>query len=108
MAQGSAIKKPSAPKASSKTGSTRKAQPQQPKKGARVIKPKASKGSKASADKMRRKLNAGVTARTEKILGERAGHLELIGAGRDRSVNAAKKKKEEGKKAATGGSKKFG
>lgn len=108
MAQGSAIKKPSAPKASSKpSGNARKAQPQQPKKGARVIKPKSSKGGKASADKMMRRLNAGLTAKTEKILGERAGHLELIGAGRDRSANAKKKQKETGK-SATGGSKKFG
>ncbi|KAF2973542.1 hypothetical protein GQX73_g178 [Xylaria multiplex] len=52
--------------------------PQQAKKGARVI--KAKKGS--AADKLQRKLAAGITHKTERLLGERAGHLELIGPGK--------------------------
>ncbi|KAI1435182.1 hypothetical protein GGR50DRAFT_694351 [Xylaria sp. CBS 124048] len=64
-----------------KSGSGRSAttaranKPQPPKKGARVFKSK--KGS--AADKMQRKLAAGITGKTERLLGERAGHLELIG-----------------------------
>ncbi|KAI0538171.1 hypothetical protein GGR58DRAFT_501477 [Xylaria digitata] len=72
MAQG-------APKKTSKPALTARAnKPQQAKKGARVIKSK--KGS--AADKLQRKLAAGITHKTERLLGERAGHLELIGPGK--------------------------
>ncbi|KAK0384984.1 hypothetical protein NLU13_7462 [Sarocladium strictum] len=65
------------------------------KQASRVSKPK--KGATTSGDKVRRKFTAGMAAKTEQLLGERAGHLELIGKG--------KKGKKETKK---GGSKKFG
>ncbi|KAI1380961.1 hypothetical protein F4677DRAFT_441291 [Hypoxylon crocopeplum] len=74
-------KKPSA------SSSGRKAKPQPPKKGARVAKSKKA----STADKMQKKFSAGLVAKTEKLLGERAGHLELIGKGR---VKGADKEKE--------------
>ncbi|KAI0393272.1 hypothetical protein F5Y17DRAFT_433059 [Xylariaceae sp. FL0594] len=91
MAQG-AIKKAS----TSSSVTARKNKPQPTKKGARVCKTK--RGS--AADKLQRKLAAGITTKTEKLLGERAGHLELIGPG--------KKARGENKDVKKGGSKKFG
>lgn len=64
-----------------------------PTKGAKVKKAKSTK-----ADKLQKKYTAGMVAKTEKLLGERAGHLELIGKGK-------KAKKDEKHK---GGSRKFG
>jgi hypothetical protein len=90
MAQG-ALKKTSKP-----ASMARKNKPQPPKKGARVC--KAKRGS--AADKLQRKLAAGITTKTERLLGERAGHLELIGPG--------KKARGENKDVKKGGSKKFG
>jgi len=68
---------------------------QKPKKG--VTKPQKPK-LKSTADKVAKKLTSGLVSRTEEMLGERAGHLELIGKGR--------KKGEEQKY--KGGSRKFG
>lgn len=54
-------------------------------------------GSKAAKDKLDKKFTAGLIGKTEAMLGERAGHLELIGKGK------------KGKKLTVkGGSKKFG
>ncbi|KAI2467042.1 hypothetical protein F4781DRAFT_433803 [Annulohypoxylon bovei var. microspora] len=75
MAQGTV--KPKKPSATS-VSARRKAKPQPPKKGTRVT--KAKRGS--AADKMQKKFAAGLVSKTEKLLGERAGHLELIGKGR--------------------------
>lgn len=68
-------------------------------------KPKAIKGDKVKkqkasmkADKLRKKYTAGMVTKTEKLLGERAGHLELIGKGKKGSKEAKTK----------GGSRKFG
>lgn len=58
------------------------------------------KKTKPSVDKAHKKFTAGLTAKTEALLGERAGHLELIGKG-----NKGKDKKATISK---GGSKKFG
>ncbi|KAK6951311.1 hypothetical protein Daesc_007843 [Daldinia eschscholtzii] len=87
MAQG-AVK----PKKTTTVSSGRKAKPQPPKtkKGARVTKAKST----SAADKLQKRLAAGLVAKTEKLLGERAGHLELIGKGR---VKDKDKAKEEGK-----------
>ncbi|ETS82274.1 hypothetical protein PFICI_07276 [Pestalotiopsis fici W106-1] len=74
-----------------------KPNPAKTKKGARVAKPKKA----TSAAKIQKKYSAGLVHKTEKLLGERAGHLEMIGKGRDRS--GAKKETEQ-----KGGSKKFG
>ncbi|KAI1484830.1 hypothetical protein F5X96DRAFT_403759 [Biscogniauxia mediterranea] len=94
MAQG-VLKKPAR---ASKPASKNKPQP--PKKGARVIKSK--KGS--TADKIQRKMAAGIAAKTERLLGERAGHLELIGKGK----KARGEDKDGEKNKQKGGSRKFG
>ncbi|KAJ4165827.1 hypothetical protein LMH87_007440 [Akanthomyces muscarius] len=53
--------------------------------------------NKQSKDKLNKKFTSGLTAKTEQLLGERAGHLELIGKGK------------KGKKLTQkGGSKRFG
>ncbi|KAH7406584.1 hypothetical protein DE146DRAFT_607712 [Phaeosphaeria sp. MPI-PUGE-AT-0046c] len=80
MAQG-AVKtksKPVAPKNRSKG----------PKPGARVIKPK--KASLISQNKIKKKSAAGLVGQTEKLLAEKAGHLEMLKGG--------KKDRKEGKK----------
>lgn len=64
------------------------------KQASKVHKPK----SKGNVDKVHRKFTSGMAAKTEALLGERAGHLELIGPGKK-----AKKKSEN-----KGGSRKFG
>ncbi|KAK3325835.1 hypothetical protein B0H66DRAFT_140453 [Apodospora peruviana] len=69
-----------------------------------VSKPKKAKGT--SADKMQKKLSAGLVARTEAMLGEKAGHLELIGKGRKKTGEKAADDKK--KKLSQGGSRKFG
>ncbi|KAK3501506.1 hypothetical protein B0T13DRAFT_510076 [Neurospora crassa] len=51
------------------------------------------KKNKTKADKVQKKFTAGMAAKTEKMLGARAGHLELIGKG----------KKEENKEKFKGG-----
>lgn len=57
-------------------------------------------GTKAGAriDKTHKQFTAGLTAKTEKLLGERVGHLELIGKGKKAGLKSENK----------GGSKKFG
>jgi hypothetical protein len=62
-----------------------------------------NKGRKAktAADKLQRKFTAGMIAKTEKLLGERARHLELIGKGK-------KEDKKDDTKKHKGGSRKFG
>ncbi|ROT41465.1 hypothetical protein SODALDRAFT_377135 [Sodiomyces alkalinus F11] len=77
MVQGSAIKKAGQPAATGKpkAASTRR----QPNKVGK--KPQKAK-MRTSADKMQKKFAGALTAKTEKMLGERAGHLELIGKGK--------------------------
>lgn len=91
MAQG-AVKKTFKPNPSAKGG---KSTARQAAKKGGVSKPKKPK---TTADKMQKKYTAGLVAKTEQMLGERAGHLELIGKGR--------KKGEEQK--FKGGSRRFG
>ncbi|EQK99141.1 hypothetical protein G6O67_004369 [Ophiocordyceps sinensis] len=75
---------------------TKAAKPTHSKKQAsKVAKPKTNK---TSVDKVHKKFTSGLTAKTEALLGERAGHLELIGKG----------KKADKKVTIKGGSKKFG
>ncbi|KJZ79523.1 hypothetical protein HIM_00992 [Hirsutella minnesotensis 3608] len=64
------------------------------RQASKVIKPK----KKINVDKAHKKFSSGLTAKTEALLGERAGHLELIGKG----------KKGDKKATVKGGSKKFG
>ncbi|KAK3309033.1 uncharacterized protein B0T15DRAFT_491567 [Chaetomium strumarium] len=93
MAQG-AVKKTPKPALGGKGG---KAAGKQQAKKSGISKPQAKK-SKTTADKIQKKYTSGLVAKTEQMLGERAGHLELIGKGR--------KKGEEQK--FKGGSRKFG
>ncbi|GFP56187.1 hypothetical protein TASIC1_0006035700 [Trichoderma asperellum] len=86
MAQGT-IKKSSKAAAPKAVHSKRQA--------SKVTKPKKSK---PSADKLLKKFTSGMAAKTEALLGERAGHLELIGPGKKGSKKLSQK----------GGSKKFG
>ncbi|KAJ6443302.1 interferon-induced GTP-binding protein Mx2 [Purpureocillium lavendulum] len=66
------------------------------RQASKVAKPKKNK---AGIDKAHKKFTSGLTAKTEALLGERAGHLELLGG----------KTKRTDKKATTkAGSKKFG
>ncbi|KAI0134639.1 hypothetical protein BJ170DRAFT_679521 [Xylariales sp. AK1849] len=89
------------PRASGKASS--KASTSKTKKGARVAKPKNA----TTADRIQKKYAAGLVARTEKVLGERAGHLEMIGKGRSKGKDkGAGKGKDEVK--TKGGSRKFG
>ena len=88
MAQG-AIKQSTKAKAPKATHSKKQA--------SRVAKPKKTT---SSLEKAHKKFTAGLTAKTEALLGERAGHLELIGKG--------KKGKTDKKSTHKGGSKKFG
>lgn len=89
MAQG-AIKKSAKPQ-------TGKASKSAPKKSG-VLK---QKRAKTSADKLQRKYSAGLVAKTEKLLSERAGHLELLGKSKKGEKTADTKKQK-------GGSRKFG
>ncbi|KAH6609634.1 hypothetical protein Trco_002980 [Trichoderma cornu-damae] len=65
------------------------------RQASKVSKPKKSK---PSVDKVLKKFTSGMAAKTEALLGERAGHLELIGPGKKGSKKLSQK----------GGSKKFG
>ncbi|KAL4725419.1 hypothetical protein ACLX1H_007567 [Fusarium chlamydosporum] len=87
MAQGT-VKKLGRPTPAKVTHSKRQA--------SKVHKPKQTK---KSVDKVHRKFTSGMAAQTEALLGERAGHLELLGKG---------KKKTDKKTTSKGGSKKFG
>ncbi|KAM9876726.1 hypothetical protein VDGL01_09174 [Verticillium dahliae] len=73
MAQG-AIKSSSRPAPTGKPKQTTKKQ-------SKVNKPQKAKANSA-ADKLQKKYCAGLITKTEKMLGERAGHLELIGKGK--------------------------
>ncbi|KAK1991270.1 hypothetical protein LX36DRAFT_358523 [Colletotrichum falcatum] len=87
-------------KSSSRPAPTGKPKQKSTKNSSRVAKPQKAKAH-GSADKLQKKLAAGLVGRTEKLLGERAGHLELIGKGKK-----AKGAKDE--KTHKGGSRKFG
>lgn len=92
MAQGAAKKSGKSPLLAKKSK-----QPQA--KSFRVAKPQKAK-ARTTADKLKKKYSAGLAAKTEKLLGERVGHLELIGKGK-------KADKDKGEKF-KGGSRKFG
>ncbi|KAB8295132.1 hypothetical protein EYC80_007062 [Monilinia laxa] len=56
-----------------------------PKKGQRVI--KAKREGLMRSEILRKKHSAGLTAMTEKTLGAKAGHLELLGVGKKKGWN---------------------
>lgn len=66
------------------------------KQASKVSKPKKNK---AGIDKAHKKFTSGLTAKTEALLGERAGHLELLGG---------KGKRTDKRATVKAGSKKFG
>ncbi|KAJ2898114.1 hypothetical protein MKZ38_004173 [Zalerion maritima] len=75
------------------------------KKGAKVLKPKTKKANKTvNSQKIRKQFSSGIITRTEALLGERAGHLEMIGKGKK---GKAKDKNAKGSRQ-TGGTRKFG
>lgn len=65
------------------------------KKGSRSIAPKRAKLQKQA--KMNKKLTSGLTAQTERMLSEKAGHMEMIGKAKDKKGNPGDGKKR-GKK----------
>lgn len=71
------------------------------KKGALHFNPKNKKLAKQA--KLNKKLTSGLTAQTERMLSEKAGHLELIGKGRDKKGSGGAGGKKE-----VGGGKKGG
>ncbi|KAF2875917.1 hypothetical protein BDV95DRAFT_514288 [Massariosphaeria phaeospora] len=88
MAQG-AIKKSSKP-------SAKKTPTHLPKRGSRIIKPK--KTSLITQNQIKKKSTSGLNAQTEKMLAEKAGHLELLKGGKkDRLKSEVAKGKKEGK-----------
>ncbi|KAI1921397.1 hypothetical protein LOZ58_002278 [Ophidiomyces ophidiicola] len=74
MAQG-ALKK-----AKPASSATKRRSALDPKKGARTIAPK--KAALVKQKKLNKKLSAGLTAKMERNLAEKAGHLELLGGGK--------------------------
>ncbi|RGP65613.1 family upf0390 protein [Fusarium sporotrichioides] len=71
------------------------------RQASKVHKPKQTK---KNIDKVHRKFTSGMTAQTEKLLSERAGHLELLG----QKKKKGEKKSTDKKSTTKGGSKKFG
>ncbi|KAF1940129.1 hypothetical protein EJ02DRAFT_456305 [Clathrospora elynae] len=72
MAQGAVKKtKGAAPRKASRTG---------PKPGARVIKPK--KTSIITSNKIKHQSSSGLIGQTEKLLAQKAGHLEMLKGGK--------------------------
>ena len=87
MAQGQVKQKAKpASKPSSSSGIT--------KKGGRSITPKKAKLLKQA--KINKKYTTGLTAKTEAMLGERAGHLEMLGQGKKKKGGAEKDKGRSG------------
>ncbi|TVY48652.1 UPF0390 protein [Lachnellula occidentalis] len=99
MAQGTVKGKSTAPTAKS---SGRRQTALGPKKGARTIAPR--KQVLVRNAKMTKKHSAGLTAMTERTLGAKAGHLELLKGGKKNKDT----KEGEGPEVLKGGSKKFG
>ncbi|KAF4987856.1 family UPF0390 [Fusarium heterosporum] len=96
MAQGT-VKKLGRPTPAKVTHSKRQA--------SKVHKPKTTK---ASIDKVHKKFTSGLTARTEALLGERAGHLELLGQKKKKADQKTDNKRPDKRSTQKGGSKKFG
>ena len=87
MAQGALKSKPKPKPVANRSGIT--------KKGHRTVAPK--KANLIKAQKMTKKVSGGLTAQTERMLGARAGHLEMLGSGgkKGRSVEGNGKGKEK-------------
>ncbi|CAD6504900.1 BgTH12-00401 [Blumeria graminis f. sp. triticale] len=90
MAQGIFKSKP----AKATTTSSRRPNVLGPKKGARTIVPR--KPGLVRQNKLTKKYSAGLTASTERTLGARVGHLELLGGGKGKKTR--NQKENPGKK----------
>lgn len=89
MAQG-LLKKPSASSSGAKHTTNHKNASSTSgvtKKGSRAVTPRKAKLLKQA--KINKKYTGGLTARTEAMLGQRAGHLELLGQGRKKTSGTA-------------------
>ena len=82
MAQGTVKARPARPNTSTKSQSSSGVT----KKGARTFKTKNAKLAKQQ--KMTKKFSAGMINQTEKMLGEKAGHLEMLAGGRKKGGDA--------------------
>lgn len=72
--------------------STAPKKPTGPQRGNRVIKPK--KAPLISQNKLKKKATSQLTGKTEKLLAEKAGHLEVLRGGKkDGRIGGEKKKK---------------
>ncbi|EFW17183.1 uncharacterized protein CIMG_11354 [Coccidioides immitis RS] len=67
-----------------------------PKKGARAIAPK--KAALVKQKKLSKKLSAGLTAKMEQNLAEKAGHLELLRGGKKSAKSDKRAEKGAGNK----------
>ncbi len=83
-------------KKSSKPASTKPTSAGITKKGARTVAPRKAKLARQA--KLNKKFTAGLTAKTEIMLGAKAGHLEMLGQGKKKGKEGVKKGKDEGKK----------
>ena len=92
MAQGTVKSKPKSapPKPKTRAGITRK--------GTQNLAPKKSSAIKRQKE-LTKKFSSGLVAKTEKMLGEKAQYLELIGGGRKRDGTTLGKKDGDVKKA---------
>lgn len=77
---------------------TKAAAPKKPsqrvQRGARVIKPK--KASIIAQNKIKHKSSSGLVGQTEKLLAEKAGHLEMLKGGKKDKKEGGEKKKKSG------------
>lgn len=92
MAQGTV--KTKTPKSSKASKPSRTSKNGITKKGARTIPPK--KTFLMKQQKMTKRFSAGLTAKTEKMLGEKVGHLEMLGGDKKKKRNSANDKAGNG------------
>lgn len=102
MAQGAIKSKPSKAAAAgpSKGGTTHHNAKGVTKKGSLQMNPRKAKLQRQA--KMNKKLTSGLTAQTERMLSQKAGHMELIGKGRVKDGGAKAAAAAKGKEGAKG------
>jgi hypothetical protein len=94
MAQGAVKSKPKP--SAAKKGPSHHSTKGVTKKGSLQMNPRKQQLQKQA--KMNKKFTSGLTAQTEKMLGAKAGHLELIGKGRSKGEGGKEGKGKDGKK----------
>jgi hypothetical protein len=70
--------------------------PTGPQRGTRVIKPKQA--NLISQNKIKKAATSQLTGKTEKLLAQKAGHLEVLRGGKKEGRIGGEKKKKEGSK----------